>query len=56
MGQFELYFVAFYKHSAPQHLVAGPFIDYDAAEAHAKLLDHATCIVKTTLPCERAEW
>ena len=27
-----LYFVAYYKHDAPQHLVAGPFVDYDTAD------------------------
>lgn len=29
--EYELYYVAWCKHSRPQHLVAGPFIDRDKA-------------------------
>lgn len=34
IGQFELYFVANKKNGQLTHLVAGPFIDSEQAEAH----------------------
>ena len=51
MGEFNLYFVAFFKHGAPQHLEAGPFMDYCDAldDVHRRDVPSRFCIVKTSL-------
>lgn len=54
--EFDLYFVAFYKHDAPQCLLEGPFIDEEAARIHiAERKSPLRCVVKTTLPFEVVE-
>ena len=54
MTEFTIYFVAFYKHDAPQHLVAGPFVDRgEAQEAADKLGRHV--VVETTLEFSQSE-
>lgn len=51
---FDVYFVAFYKHERPQQLAAGPFVDLDDAMDKVDLLEgnsrSSYCVVKTTLP------
>ena len=48
-----LYFVAFYKHGHPQHLIAGPFIDENAARLYiANGKSENRCVVQTLLTFE----
>ena len=53
MSEFELYFVAFYKHDEPQHVVAGPFVDFEDAITERVRRGERYVIVKTILPMER---
>lgn len=52
MTEFDLYFVAFYKHDSPQHVVAGPFVDFEDAMSERTRRGERYVIVKTTLPME----
>lgn len=45
----KLYFLARYKHDAPQHLVAGPFLDWsDACMARANHPERDRLVVVST--------
>lgn len=44
----DFYYVAFFKHDRPQHLVAGPFLSIDAAEKAREELGERYVLVSTT--------
>jgi hypothetical protein len=55
MNAYDLFFVAFFKHDAPQHLVAGPFLDKDIADSYVDTFGEKNhCVVKTSLTMELA--
>ncbi len=50
---YAIYFVAFFKHDTPQHLVAGPFMSEEEAQDFIDChKSKARCIIKTQLPFE----
>lgn len=54
--RYDLFFVAYYKHGAPQHLVAGPFLSENSAQDYIDSHESPRrCVVKTSLEFEEVE-
>lgn len=55
--ELELFFIALYKHDAPQHVVAGPFIDMweamEKAKTHERINHYPHVVMKASLHLER---
>ena len=55
-AEFDTYYVAFYKHDAPQSIVAGPFTDWSEANDKKNTLESGSkyhyIIVTSKMTCE----
>ena len=52
---YDLFFVAFFKHGKPQHLVGGPFIDRETAQSCVDMFGiEKHCILEMPLVLELA--
>ncbi len=59
MYEFEIHWVALYKHESPQFLVAGPYVDYtsalDRASALTQIGPNRYVVVTQKIECRREE-